>query len=248
MKYVIIIIYSLFIFFEAKSQNLVTNPSFEIYENCPDNYIDDPVEELIPGWYLPTKGTSDYFNSCSKFQVNVPNNFIGHLYAKDGQAYAGIILIEKPPQDSIKTKVLNYREYLQTELKEPLVQGESYDIKFHYAIATYSTYAVNNIGVYISKKRIKRRGSTKVLKYSPQIKADTSFMNTEKDIWFEVTDTLIACGGEKYLTIGNFYSDTDTQYLTLNTSGIRKTLKKKIDDNKIAYYYIDLVSVSLIEE
>jgi len=248
MKYVIIIIYSLFIFFETKSQNLVSNPSFEIYDICPNYTTEKSVKELIPGWFLPTRGTSDYFNSCSRFQVNVPNNFIGHMFAKDGQAYAGIILIEKPPQDSIKSKILNYREYLQTELKEPLVQGESYEVKFHYAIATYSTYAANNIGVYFSKERVKQRGSSKVLKYSPQIKADTSFMNTEKDIWVEVTDTLIACGGEKYLTIGNFYSDINTQYLTLNTYGIRKTLKKTIDDNKIAYYYIDMVSVIMIKD
>ncbi len=248
MKYVIIIIYSFFIFLDAQSQNLVSNPSFEIYENCPNYTTEKSIKELIPGWFLPTRGTSDYFNSCSRFQVNVPNNFIGHMYAKDGQAYAGIILIEKPHQDSIKTKTLNYREYLQTELFEPLLQGKCYEVKFYYAIATYSTYAVNNIGVHISKDIINRRRSSKVLKYSPQIKADTSFMNTEKDIWFEVTDTLIARGGEKYLTIGNFYSDINTQYLTLNTSGIRKTLKKTIDDNKIAYYYIDMVSVTLIEE
>ena len=170
------------------------------------------------------------------------------MYAKDGQAYAGIILIEKPPQDSIKSKILNYREYLQTELYEPLLQGKSYEVKFYYAIATYSTYAVNNIGVYISEEKIKQRGSTKVLKYSPQIKADTSFINTTKDIWFEVADTLIARGGEKYLTIGNFYIDTNTQYLILDISDIRKSLHKTIKDNKIAYYYIDMVSVTLIKD
>ena len=247
MKYVIIIIYSLFIIFETKSQNLVFNPSFEIYENCPNYTTEKSVDKLIPGWFLPTRGTSDYFNSCSRFQVNVPNNFIGHMYAKDGQAYAGIILIEKPAQDSIKYKKINYREYLQTELNEPLVQGESYEVKFYYAIATYSTYAVNNIGIYISKDGIKQKRSPKVLKYSPQIKANTSFINTTKDIWFEVSDTLIARGGEKYLTIGNFYIDTNTQYLILDISDIRKSLHKTIKDNKIAYYYIDMVSVTIVK-
>ncbi len=247
MKYVIII-YSLFIFFVAKSQNLVPNYSFEIYEDCPNDYVNEAIKELIPGWYLPTKGTSDYFNACSKFQVNVPNNFIGHMYAKDGQAYAGIILIEKPPQDSVKSKIINYREYLQTELNEPLLKGKSYEVKFHYAIATYSTYAVNNIGAYISKAKIKRRASTRVLKYSPQIKADTSFVNTEKDVWFEVADTLFARGGEKYLTIGNFYTDTNTRYLTLDMSDLRKSLREMIARNKIAYYYIDMVSVTIIKD
>ncbi len=229
----------------AKSQNLVSNPSFEIYEDCPNNYTVEAIKELIPDWKLPTKGTSDYFNSCSRFQVNVPNNFIGHMYAKDGQAYTGIILIEKPSNDSVKTKKANYREYLQTELNETLLQGKSYEVKFHYAIATYSTFAVNNIGIHISTEKIKLRGS-KVLNYSPQIKANKNVLNTTKDMWFEVTDTLIAQGGEKYLTIGNFFTDTNTQYLTLNTSDIRQTLKETIAENKIAYYYIDMVSVTLI--
>jgi hypothetical protein len=227
---------------------LVSNSSFEIYENCPNYTTDKSVKELIPGWFLPTRGTSDYFNSCSRFQVNVPNNFIGHMYAKDGQAYAGIILIEKPTQDTTKRKILNYREYLQTELYEPLLQGKSYKVKFHYAIATYSTYAANNIGIHISKEKIEQRRSTKVLKYSPQIKADTNFINTTRDVWFEYSDTLLAKGEEKYLTIGNFYDDKNTHHLTLDLSEIRKSLRKVIAQQKIAYYYIDMISVIMIKE
>lgn len=249
MKYLIIILgLSFFFICNAKSQNLVLNHSFEIYEECPINYTEYPIKELIPNWNLPTRGTSDYFNSCCRFQSNVPNNFIGHMYAKDGNAYVGIILLEKPPLDSIKSKKINYREYVQTELKEPLLLGKNYKVKFHYTIATYSTYAVNNLGIYISKEKIKQRTSAKVLKYYPQIKADTSFINSTKDMWVEVSDTFIAQGGEKYLTIGNFFIDTNTQYITLNTSNIRKTLRNTIAENKIAYYYIDLVSVTLIKD
>jgi len=250
MKYIIIILNLLFFFhLSVNSQNLVFNPSFENYEDCPDNYTTVySSKELIPGWYLPTKGTSDYFNSCSRFQVNVPNNFIGHMYARDGNAYMGIILIEKPSQDSIRSKKSNYREYLQTELIAPLLRGEKYEVKFNYAIATYSTYAANNIGIYFSKEKIRKKRSTKLLNYSPQIKADLNILNTTKDMWFEVMDTLIAQGGEKYLTIGNFFTDQNTQYLTLDASDIRKSLREKIERNKIAYYYIDMISVSLIKE
>jgi hypothetical protein len=248
MKY-FIIIFSCFLFIaKVKSQNLVPNPSFEIYEICPKNYTVESVKDFIPNWVLPTKGTSDYFNSCSRFQVNVPNNFIGHMYAKDGQAYAGIILIEKPSQDPIKTKEKDYREYLQTELNESLIKGKSYEVKFYYSIATYSTFAANNLGAYLSAEKIKKRRSRKTLSYSPQIKADTCQINTIKDIWFEVCDTIIAQGEEQYLTIGNFYSDTETKYFYLDTSGIRQSLLDVIKRNLIAYYYIDMVSVKLIKD
>ena len=248
MKYSIII-FSCFLFIlKVKSQNLVPNPSFEIYENCPNNTTEKSVRELIPDWYLPTKGTSDYFNSCSRFQVNVPNNFIGHMYAKDGQAYAGIILYEKSKKDNKKEKILDYREYLQTELNEPLQHGKSYEVKFHYAIATYSTFAANNIGIHISKEKIEQRRSTKTLKYTPQIKANTNLINTTRDVWFEFSDTIIALGGEKYLTIGNFYDDKNTQYQVLDLSEIRKSLWEVITQQKIAYYYIDMISVIMINE
>ncbi|MCK5170146.1 MAG: hypothetical protein KAQ75_09710, partial [Bacteroidales bacterium] len=223
MRFIAILFFCSIILVSAKSQNLVKNPSFEIFEECPDNYTTEASEkELIPNWIFPTRGTSDYFNSCSIFQVNVPNNFMGHMYAKDGQAYAGIILIQKSTEDSIKGKSTNYREYLQTELQEPLKKGKRYEVKFYYAIATYSTGAVNNIGAYISVDKIRSR-KNKVLSFNPQIKADSINYNTEKDIWYEVVDTLLAKGGEKYLTIGNFYSDKNTKYEVLDDSDIRKS-------------------------
>lgn len=248
MKYVAILFIYLFIIPSALSQNLVYNSSFEIYEVCPEYYTEKPVKELIPGWNLPTRGSSDYFNSCSRFQVNVPNNFIGHMFAKDGQAYAGILLLQISDDKNKKNKTSDYREYLQTELIKPLVKGKKYQVKFYYSIATYSTYAINNLGIYISNNKIKNRLSTKTLQYIPQIKMNQSTLNITKDSWCEVCDTIIANGGEKFLTIGNFFTDDETEYKELDLSDVRKSLHDKIKKNKTAYYYIDLISVSLIED
>ena len=231
--------------FAATSQNLVSNPSFERYDYCPTTYTIKPTKQLIPGWYLPTKGTSDYFNSCTNIQVNVPKNFIGYMYAKDGQAYIGMILLEAPLLDTNLQKGWNnYREYIQAELKEPLVSGKRYVVKFHYAIATYSTYAVNNVGIYFSQKRIKNRTTSNVLNYSPQVEAETNIIKSTKDVWFEVVDTLTADGGEQFITIGNFYSSKETKFKTLDITELRNTLKERIKENRIAYYYIDDVSVT----
>jgi hypothetical protein len=86
------------------------------------------------------------------------------------------------------------------------------------------------------------------LDFFPQISENQNFINNITDIWHEVTDTLNANGDEKYLTIGNFYDDQSTKYLTLDISDIRKSLQEKIKENKIAYYYIDMVSVTLIND
>jgi hypothetical protein len=235
--------------FIVKSQNLVPNPSFEIYDFCPDDMTMTSVHKLLPDWYLPTRGTSDYFNECAKFQVGVPQNFIGNLYAFDGKAYTGIVLLEKPPiDDSVKEKMVNYREYLQAELIEPLEQNKKYCVTLNYAIANYSTYAINSLGICLTKNQIKSRASIKVLAYNPIVivPADTVF--TEKNYWYTLTDTIIAKGGEKYLTIGNFYDDTKTIYKTLDISELSPVLRIRISENKIASYYIDMISVQLIEK
>ena len=102
------------------SQNLVPNPSFEEFEECPWDVTLRHKKMLIPQWYLPNKGTSDYFNNCATFQVDIPNNFMGNLWAINGNAYVGIILKEYHSKDTTNRKARDYREYLQAELKNPL--------------------------------------------------------------------------------------------------------------------------------
>jgi len=249
MKSVVIILSLFFInFCNVKSQNLVPNPSFEIYFLCPEDITMTSVSKLIPYWYLPTRGTSDYFNECAKFQVGVPQNFIGNLYAFEGKAYVGIILLEKPPlDDSGKKKLVNYREYLQAELIEPLVQNKKYCVSLNYAIANYSTYATNSIGICLTNTQIKNRASIKVLKCKPIVMTQIDTIFTDKNYWYTLTDTIVAKGGEKYITIGNFFDDLNTSFELLDISDLSPAIKKRVLENKIAYYYIDLIKVELVD-
>lgn len=250
MKSVVIIISLFFInFYNVKSQNLVPNPSFEIYTLCPEDITMTSVSKLIPNWYLPTRGTSDYFNECAKFQVGVPQNFIGNLFAFEGKAYVGIILLEKPPvDDSVKKKLVNYREYLQAELIEPLVQNKKYCVSLNYAIANYSTYATNSLGICLTNTQIKNRTSIKALKCKPIVMAPIDTIFTDKNYWYALTDTIVAKGGEKYITIGNFFDDLNTAYKLLDNSDLSPAIKKRVLENKIAYYYIDFVSILFVED
>jgi len=239
---------SLFSYY-VRSQNLVLNPSFEIYTFCPEDMTMTSVRQLIPDWYLPTKGTSDYFNECAIFQVGVPQNIAGNLYAFDGKAYAGIVLLEKPPLNgSIKKKLVNYREYIQTKLKEPLKPNKKYYISLNYAIANYSTYATNSLGICLTKSQIKNRASFKILNCNPVVMVPKDSIYTERNYWYTLSDTIIANGDEEYLTIGNFYDDLNTSFELLDISDLSSTIKKRIWENRIAYYYIDFVSVVFVEE
>ena len=66
---------------------------------------------------------------------------------------------------------------------------------------------------------------------------------TQQFSWEEICGTYTAEGGEKYMTIGNFYADDKT----------KKETNKKSKDIKAtqiisAYYYLDEVSVTLIND
>lgn len=225
-----------------QAQNLVPNPSFEICKKCPNDYNIKYRKELIPGWYMATGGTPDYFNSCTRVQVGVPQNFMGSCFAKDGQAYIGLILLLEPPIDTT-SKATDYREYIESKLNEPLAKDQWYRVAFYFSVAPNSTYGINRLGVYFSEKKIGNRISTRILNFKPQVSIDSTLILTEKQNWFAFIDTFKAKGNESYMTIGNFYNDKKTNYKTLDVFGISKVQQTRIAANKIAYYYIDLVSV-----
>jgi OmpA-OmpF porin, OOP family len=58
--------------------NLVPNPSFEQFMNCPQNTISSRISYLYD-WYKPDKGGANYFNRCTNNQPTdgVPYNFGG---------------------------------------------------------------------------------------------------------------------------------------------------------------------------
>lgn len=229
-----------------QAQNLVPNPSFEVFDKCPTDYNIKYHKTLVPGWFMATGGTPDYFNSCTRVQVGVPQNFMGSCFAKDGWAYAGVILLQEPVVGP-NEKPTDYREYIQAQLSEPLKKGHWYKVSFYISVAPYSTYAINRIGAYFSEKKIGNRSTTRILDYKPQIALDSVNIITEKQAWFAVADSFMAKGNERFMTIGNFYNDARTNFKVLSTDGISQIQQDRIARNKLSYYYIDLVSVTEIK-
>ena len=140
------------------SQELVPNSGFEEYVVCPETYTMLNQKIDIPHWYSPTKATPDYFNACSKLNVNVPVNFMGQVWAKEGNGYIGLLLTEHPDKTSSKKRTENYREYIQVRLQAPLKKDRIYRVSFYYCPAPYSKYVINNLGAcLLVSKQSKRR-------------------------------------------------------------------------------------------
>ncbi|MBQ8702967.1 MAG: OmpA family protein [Bacteroidales bacterium] len=226
------------------TENLVFNGSFEEYSTCPQRIDALGIMSGVDAWWQPTKGSSDYFNACGGRECLTPRNKMGVQEPHSGVAYCGIYCSKE-----------NYREYLQTELKEPLKKGRRYRVSFWASLADKSPNAIATLGALFTVDRIADttwnilmhnettdlgNGQKQVVAtyYTPQVAQPSRYVLIYMDQWNEISGEFIAEGGEKYLTIGNFNS--------FNRSGVVETRA----ENTVlsgAYYYIDDVSVVCLD-
>lgn len=238
MRIFCFIFFLLFTFNLAFAQNLVENGSFENAWTCPETFTTFPYARPYPGWLNPSKGTPDQFHPCSLGDASVPFNFAGFMFPADGAAYAGIILRETF-DDSTKTYKGVSREYIQTKLLEPLKKEELYCVKLSYANASKSLFSVDALGVTLTNSKIGVKDAGLIIQ-RPQVINKPGHIMDNFDHWIEMCGTYRAFGGETYLTIGNFFDNTQTNY---------KINDVEFTDSAFyyAYYYIDDVRVFKID-
>lgn len=227
MKVVFVISFVFILSIKTNAQNLVPNYSFEDIISCPTNY--NQLTLAYP-WIAPTNDDAELYHVCG-INTSVPNNDgpYGYQYPLTGNGYAGFWAYNGPGSD--------YREYLQIQLIDSLEYNNCYYVVFYTNLQnTGITYAVNNIGINFSNTSITNTGTGYILNLNPNIlKFNNPIINDTLN-WVEISGIYIANGGEKYITLGNFFDDANTD--TINT-GNGWYLG--------AYYYIDDVSVIPID-
>ena len=203
------------------AQNLVPNPGFEDFSDCPFEYT-AICQQLAAPWSCPSLGTSDLYNACGGAEsiVGVPYNGTGIQPAHTGDGYCGLMTRY---YDS------GYREYIKAPLTEPLIAGEWYDVSFYVSVAENGC-AGQLIGAYLTSEDIYQPNSDPIL-VEPQIETSNQY-NYDFDNWILVEGCFQAEGGEQYILIGNFRSDAESPM----EPGCDKTF---------TYYFIDDVSVRL---
>lgn len=223
--------------------NLVYNGSFEEYRNCPRKVDASGVLTIVEGWYQPTKGSADYFNTCGTKECGVPKNKMGVQEAHSGNGYCGIYCS--------KTE---YREYLQTKLKRRLAAGDSIRMTFYVSLSEESTGAIATLGGLFTDQplsdtthnlllaqeteRVSSSVSRTVAKpYTPQIENHITHPLTDTRNWQCVSGVFVAKGGERYVTIGNFAPIERAGYCE------PCTLSKMLPG---AYYYIDDITIECL--
>ncbi|TXI84305.1 MAG: OmpA family protein [Crocinitomicaceae bacterium] len=219
--------------FAQEGENLVPNGSFEA--------TDGKVKKLggiesATGWTSPTGARADLFTPSKVPDINTPNNLYGKEEAKEGTNYAGIVGY------SFGNKVP--RSYLMVKLDAPLKKGMKYCVKFNVSLAEGSKYASNNIGANLSKKPFATEEKTIIKDVAHVLHPENDMKKFNQMFsWDQVCGTFTAEGGEKYLTIGNFYADDKTKQ-----ENNKKPKDVKVDQVIAAYYYIDNVSIVMLND
>lgn len=237
---------ALCLFSVAKTQtrqlmpNLVYNPSFEEYRECPRKIDALGTLTIVDAWYQPTAGSADYYNVCGSRDCGVPKNKLGIQDAHLGNGFCGIYCSKT-----------DYREYLQTELSEPLRAGEMYRVSFYVSLSEYSSGAVATVGALFTADRVGDTvrsvlmdksvrqlapgvSQTVASFFEPQVVNDYERVLTDTKGWTQISGVFTAKGGERFMTIGNFYPASQSNVVDLDS------LTYLLPG---AYYYLDDVSV-----
>lgn len=220
--YITILIF-LFVNKLQAQQNLVPNGSFEDFIYCPTAMDDFSVSE----WINPTTGSPNYLNSCNTADAGVPQNSWGYQSAHSGNAYVGFHTSDFEPFST------NAREYVQSKLLSVLEKDELYEVSFYISRADSCRRACNNIGMYFSESGIGSWDNLN-LPYTPQVVSEPNVPIEDDTTWLKVADTIMAIGNEKFITIGVFSDNSNTNWVNVDGSN---------SWSFESHYYIDDVSI-----
>jgi hypothetical protein len=219
MKFHLTIIFLLITPFLFAQVNLVPNPSFEVYDTCPNG--EGQVNHAL-GWNINgINNTPDYYNSCS-VNFSTPQNWSGYQVPFEGNAYCGFYTSFPlyPP----------YREYIGTQLVTPLDSGTKYFVSFYVSLANGVNCGTNKTGILFSTIPYYFDAASPTYLNTSQIFTQNIIIDTLN--WVKISGSFIADSSYKYISIGNFFDNANTDTtIWLGT-------------NCVAYYYLDNVCVS----
>jgi len=182
-----LIVFSIFILLIkiSHAQNLVSNPDFETFTNCPIQ-----VAELFQAEPWIAESTPDYFNRCAVFptgspfpqSAEVPVNYYGDQEPLSGDAYAGYAA----------------GEYITGVLIEPLIAGECYYAEYYVNRAQPAFLAsleFDDFYTFFSEDI----PEFPIPIESFQLSQINFSVNSED--WALISGSFTASGGEQYITI-----------------------------------------------
>jgi gliding motility-associated-like protein len=238
-KIVLVVLQALFLFCTETvlaQLELVPDTGFNYFE-MPSQYLDrEHMTKQLKYWYNPTMGTPDYYCNCS-----VAGQSPTLTPQQDKKSTVGLFVFIPNYKDG--------REYISTELISNLRGNKNYFINVKFALSCYAKTGVNRLGLYFSESKINRNDTSVFNGFIPQVQIDSNqFLNQRSNIldenyWYNFNFVYKPNKDNfKYLTIGNFYPDNNTD--TTSAVGIGCcTFGCQVNTDRRSYYHFDYISI-----
>ncbi len=211
-----------------QSENLVPNSSFESEDGRLRR--SGQINRAAKFWVTATAEDADLFSrDQDDKEVGSPENYRGYCKPKTGRRFAGFRAYSFRDEEP--------RSYLSTRLKDKLRAGVTYCVTMYVSLSDLSKYAVNNIGIHLSKNDI-LVDKEKTLVKEAQIKDPKNRIFKDRRRWKAICAPYEGKGDAEYLTIGNFTINDK-----LETEKMRRMRRFDESQKFDAYYYVDDVSV-----
>lgn len=213
----------------TSTDNLIQNGSFENAE-IKTLKIYGQLKDLCLPWFTPNKTSADLFAQGVKgTKVVAGANDLGKQDPVDGTNYAGFRALTKDPK--------KVRTYLEAKLTQRMVKDQLYCVKMYVSLADLSKYATNNIGMFISDRKI-QNGTDFSLAFTPQITAKNNPIIKNMEGWELICGTYISKGNEEYIVIGGFGDENAMRIeKTKKPAGLTGTVSND------SYYYLDNIEI-----
>jgi outer membrane protein OmpA-like peptidoglycan-associated protein len=204
---------------------------FLSFSTSAQNLVPDPGFEIMRR--TPVK--HDNSAACTRNWMSPTSEGASDYYNKAGDRHAGVpknIFGRQKPHSGngyagicIRKKFI---EYLGTKLSDTLIKDRDYLVEFYVSRAERSIGSVNQFGIlFVKKNMFGHPGNGIDIKPGVDSVSPSGFRNKKK--WMKVSQVYHAEGYETALVLGYFNYD------------------KKNKFKGISHYYVDDVSVSLIE-
>jgi len=211
----------------ATAQNLLPNGGFEEPPSC-GGITGAYTLELATPWFTPNTATPDLYtidslSDCGTYLPAVdPNNPGIYRDPFNGNRFAGFYAFNVG--DSLK-------EYCSVPMVVPLVAGHPYRLRIRYQAYSVFRYAVDRLGALFTQAPIAMDGWG-MIHQQPQITFVGDPLLDQADGWGLLEDSIVAQGGEAYLTIGSFIPNGELEFGEISGSVYTS-----------AYYLIDGVEL-----
>jgi hypothetical protein len=204
--------------------NLVVNPSFENFTLCPSTYSENIT--CTTNW-TSVKDSPGYLNSCGGqgSYWGVPKHYFGYQSAATGNAYIGVTAF------SYQT---NKRDIVGSQLSQTLNISQQYFVSIKVNLSQMDVGAgsqrlpTNKMGVRFSTVPFSSITPVPIDNFAHFFSNSTI---TDTLNWVTLGGSFIADSNYKYIMVGNFFDDANTDTI-------------KYSSSTLSYIYIDDVCVS----